>query len=84
MQKFIRQHIKTIMLSHSLSVRCMRQRKCRSINYNLTSSLCELNNASYISAPGDLHSGEGVVHFAVEEWPQVVITFIICFSNVIC
>ena len=60
------------MTLHILLTRCMRQRKCRSINYKLTTSLCELNNASYISAPGDLQSAEGVVHFAVEEWPQVM------------
>ena len=59
-----------------LRVRCLRQRKCRSINYDPGLGVpglgvCELNTASYLSAPGNMVDKPNASHYDVAEWNSV-------------
>ncbi|KAL3882713.1 hypothetical protein ACJMK2_029025 [Sinanodonta woodiana] len=53
--------------------RCLRQRRCISINYVNGDNLCILNWASHITAPGDFVDGTSdVVYYAVTEWDEAL------------
>jgi len=63
-------HIRMIYLIVFL-VRCLRQKKCRSINYHSWLKVCELNSASYLTAPGGMVTKRNASYYGIEEWHPV-------------
>ena len=55
----------------SFPVRCLRQKKCRSINLDSWLKVCELNTASYLTAPGSMVTKPNASHFDRDEWHPV-------------
>ncbi|KAK3590565.1 hypothetical protein CHS0354_039694 [Potamilus streckersoni] len=53
--------------------RCIRQRRCLSINYVNGDDLCILNWASHVTAPGDFIGGPSdVVYYAITDWDEAL------------
>lgn len=53
--------------------RCMRQKKCKSVNYDAVTKDCTLNYKSHTSAPSSMvdTSNNDMKYFSVDQWPQV-------------
>lgn len=56
----------------SCGIRCLKQRKCKSINFNSETLLCQLNTENHITKTSSLNvSHSGFQYYNTQEWSQV-------------
>ena len=61
------------------AARCLRQKKCKSINFDRKERICALNSETHLTRPGQFGSTSNsfLVYYDISDWKQVIFNFII-------
>ena len=61
------------------AARCLRQKKCKSINFDRKERICALNAETHLTKAEQFvaTSNKFVVYYTIDEWVKVIFTYIV-------